>query len=147
MVWKPHTTVAAIVEDDGHFLMVRENTDQGEAYNQPAGHLEDNETLLEAVVRETREETAWSITPQSLVGIYQWKNPVTWQSFLRVCFHARQDAFDATRSLDKDIIEALWMTRKRLCAEDIMLRSPMVLRCIDDFLGGARYPLSLLNRL
>ena len=141
MSWNPEVTVAAIVELDGRFLMVEERVSGRLVLNQPAGHLEDRETLLEAAVRETREETAWRFHPEALVGVYLWRSPVTERSFLRFAFCGTVDDHQPTLPLDIGIVRALWMSHEQLLAQPARLRSPLVLRCLDDFLLGKRQPL------
>jgi len=149
MEWLAHSTVAAVIEHDGRYLMVEEMTRGGlQVFNQPAGHLEEGESLIQAVMRETREETAWRFEPEGLVGIYRWQVPPDGATYLRFCFHGRCHAHDPDQALDQGILRALWLTREALASGDPMrLRSPMVLRCIDDYLAGPNYPLSLLHDL
>lgn len=147
MVWKPHVTVAAVLERDGRFLLVEERVNGRAVINQPAGHLDDGESLLEAVARETREETRWRMEPTSVVGIYQRRNPRNGDTFLRVCFAGRLLAEEPEAALDEGILRPLWMTRDELERENGRLRSPMVLRSVEDYLAGQRHPLSLLSRL
>lgn len=144
MIWKPHATVAAIIEHDNKFLMVEELI-QGEAvFNQPAGHLEPDESIIDAVIRETREETAWQFVPKAVTGIYLWKHPDTGETFLRVAICGSCKNHDAQQPLDKEIIQSVWKSRHELVAEPEKLRSPMVINCIDDYLAGKRYPLDML---
>ena len=143
-LWKPHATVAAIVEDRGRFLMVEEIIDGQQVFNQPAGHLEPNESLIEAVIRETQEETARQFTPEYITGIYRWKQPAVDRSFLRFTFSGQCHHYDETQALDDGIVRALWMSREELAAHPEKLRSPMVLNCIDDYINGNHYPLDLL---
>jgi 8-oxo-dGTP pyrophosphatase MutT (NUDIX family) len=147
MIWKPHVTVAALMENDGRFLLVQERVSGKTVYNQPAGHLEPGETLLEAVIRETREETAWEFLPESLVGIYQWRHPEKEQTFLRVNFSGRGLQHDPESELDADIERTLWLTLEEIKSQRERLRSPMVLRSVEDYLAGVRYPLTLLSYL
>ena len=126
MSWNPEVTVAAIVERDGRFLMVEERIGGRLVLNQPAGHLEDRETLLEAVIRETREETAWRFQPEALVGIYLWRNPDNDRSFLRFAFCGTVDDHQPTQPLDTGIVRALWMSHEQLLAQPARLRSPLV---------------------
>ena len=147
MTWKPHTTVAAVIERDGQFLMVEEEIDGRVVFNQPAGHLDPNESLHTAVIRETREETAWSFVPQAITGIYLWQLDASQRTYLRVAFCGSCSNHDTQQKLDDDIIRAVWMTREELLAQSHKLRSPMVMRCIDDYLAGQRYPLELLIHL
>jgi ADP-ribose pyrophosphatase YjhB (NUDIX family) len=138
-------TVAAVVERDGRFLLVQERIAGQSVFNQPAGHLEDNESLVAAVIRETREETAWQFEPEGIIGIYRWREPVRQQTHVRVGFHGRLLSHDPTATLDDGIEQTLWLTPAELEQQRQRLRSPLVLRCIRDYLGGARYPLDLLN--
>ena len=147
MRWKPDITVAAVAERDGRFLVVEEHIGSQLVFNQPAGHLEDGESLVEATVRETLEETAWHFEPQALVGIYVWKHPDTQRTFIRVALCGEAARHDAGRPLDHGIVRAVWMPREQLAARPSRLRSPMVLRCIDDYLAGARYSLDALQYL
>ena len=137
-------TVAAIVERNGRFLMVEEETGQGVVLNQPAGHLEPGESLLEAVVRETLEETGYAFEPEALLGFYRWGHvdkPVT---FLRVAFFGSATDPAGPVTLDEGILATHWLTRDQLIAQPGRLRSPMVTRCIDDYLGGRRLELDCL---
>jgi ADP-ribose pyrophosphatase YjhB (NUDIX family) len=147
MAFKPDITVAAVVERDGWFLLVEEHIGTRLVLNQPAGHLEDNESLLDAVIRETLEESAWHFAPQSLVGVYLWKQPENNKSFLRVAIAGSVTHHEPQRRLDHGIERALWLTREQLVAKSSRLRSPMVLRCVDDYLGGARHSLDALQHL
>lgn len=142
-----HVTVAAIVEDKQRFLLVQEKI-QGElVYNQPAGHLEENETLVEAVIRECQEETAWLIEPQYITGIYQWTHPANQQTFLRVCFYGIQQEHSPQQALDEGIVEAVWLSQEALLSRQISLRSPLVTHCINDYLSGNKYPLELIRHI
>ncbi|MFW2373210.1 MAG: NUDIX hydrolase [Gammaproteobacteria bacterium] len=145
MIWKPHATVAAVIEQDGRFLMVEEKSEGLIVLNQPAGHLDPDESLIEAVIRETREETAWRFQPDAITGIYRWKQPHTERTFLRVTFCGQVDDLRSEQALDDGIIRAVWMTREQLIENQQQLRSPLVLRCIDDYLANTRYPLELLT--
>jgi 8-oxo-dGTP pyrophosphatase MutT (NUDIX family) len=138
--------VAAVVERDGRFLMVEEQVDGDLCLNQPAGHLEDGESLLQAVIRETLEETAWHFRPEALVGVYRWRHPGG-ETFLRFAFAGTVQDQDHARPLDPDIRRTLWLDRETLLAERARLRSPLVLHCVADYLAGRRYPLDLLQDL
>jgi len=139
--WNPEVTVAAVVERDHRFLVVEERISGRFVLNQPAGHLEDGESLVEAAVRETREETAWRFHPEALVGTYLWRSPVDGRSFLRFAFCGTVDDHRADQPLDTGIVRALWMSHEQLLAQPARLRSPMVLRCVQDYLLGKRQAL------
>jgi 8-oxo-dGTP pyrophosphatase MutT (NUDIX family) len=139
--WNPEVTVAAIVELDNRFLMVEERISGRLVLNQPAGHLEDRETLVEAVVRETREETAWRFHPEALVGTYLWRSPDSGRSFLRFAFCGRVDDHHPQQPLDNGIVRALFASHEQLLAQSSRLRSPLVLHCLQDYLLGKRQPL------
>lgn len=145
---RPRLTVAAIAERNGRFLLVEEHSAKnGLVLNQPAGHVEHGETLQDAVIRETFEETAWRFKPQTLVGVYLWKHPSGQSSYLRVCFAGTVGAHEPTVPLDEGIVRALWLSREELAVQGDRLRSPMVLKTIDDYLAGESYPLSVLKSL
>jgi 8-oxo-dGTP pyrophosphatase MutT (NUDIX family) len=145
MCWTPHATVATIVERDGRFLMVEEESDDQRVFNQPAGHVEEDETLVVAAVRETLEETGWQVRPDSLVGLYTYKAPSNGVTYYRFCFVATTLARAQDYQLDDDIIAAHWLSRDELEARRDQLRSPLVLQCIDDYLAGRRYPLEFVT--
>jgi 8-oxo-dGTP pyrophosphatase MutT (NUDIX family) len=147
MQWMPHATVAAIVEDQGKFLLVEEETDRGNRYNQPAGHLEDNESLLAAVVRETMEETAYTFHPEALLGIYHWKHEHNNSTYLRFAYIGRVSNHQATQALDEGIIRSVWMTAEEMRNQAMLMRSPQVLTCVEDYLAGKRYPLDTITHL
>jgi 8-oxo-dGTP pyrophosphatase MutT (NUDIX family) len=144
MIWTPRVTVAAVIEQDGRFLLVREHRGGRRVFNQPAGHLEDEESLLEAVVRETLEETAWQFEPEAVIGIYRWRHPQQQETYLRVSFAGRCTAHLSERPLDPDIEGVSWLGIDEIRTRRDELRSPLVLRSIDDYLGGSAHPLSLL---
>jgi 8-oxo-dGTP pyrophosphatase MutT (NUDIX family) len=143
MAFKPDVTVAAVIEREARFLIVRERIRGRIVLNQPAGHVEDGETLLEAVMRETLEETAWGFVPEALLGIYQWRSP-RGHSTLRIAFCGSVHGFDAARKLDPPVIATHWLTREELATRGTVLRTPLVLRCIDDYRRGVRLPLEAL---
>jgi 8-oxo-dGTP pyrophosphatase MutT (NUDIX family) len=147
MVWKPDVTVAAVAERDGQFLFVEERASGRVVLNQPAGHLEDAETLLEAVVRETLEETAWDFRPRAVVGVYVWRPAHLSRTFLRIAFCGELLSHDPSRTLDRGILRTRWLPRDALIATQARLRSPLVLQCVDDYLAGVRHPLSLIRHL
>jgi 8-oxo-dGTP pyrophosphatase MutT (NUDIX family) len=141
MVWTPRVTVASIVERDGRFLCVAEEAEGVRVLNQPAGHLEPGEGLAAAAIRETLEETGLDFSPCALVGVYRWVHPGNGDTYLRFAFSGEAGG-ETARPLDPDILEACWLTRAEISQSQ--LRSPLVLRGIDDYLAGRRYPLDLL---
>jgi len=141
MSWNPEVTVAAVVLREDRFLVVEERIAGQLVLNQPAGHLEPGETLLAAVIRETREETAWRFTPRFLVGTYLWRSPRDGRGFLRFAFCGEVDDHRPSQPLDRGIVRATWIPGHDLAAQPARLRSPLVMRCIDDFLSGQRLPL------
>ena len=145
MIWKPNVTVAAVIERDGKFLLVEENSGGAVVLNQPAGHWDEGESLIEAVVRETLEESAWHFSPQALVGIYHWAHARKGITYLRFAFTGRLEDHESGRRLDDGIRRALWLTLDEVKAQAHRHRSPQVQRCIDDYLTGQRYPLSLIK--
>lgn len=145
--WKPHATVAAIVEKNGQFLLVEETTDRGNRFNQPAGHLEDNETIIEAVIRETLEETSYRFTPQALLGVYHWKHEHNDTTYLRFAFIGEASHHQPTLTLDDGIIRAVWMSIDEIREKADLMRSPQVITCIEDYLNGQRYPLAVITHL
>lgn len=147
MTWRPDLTVAAIVQRDDRFLFVEERIGGQLVFNQPAGHVEDGESILDAVVRETLEETAWHFQPRHLLGLYQWRSAETGRSFLRVAISGDVSGHEPQRALDHGIIAVHWLTREQLLAQQPRLRSPLVLACIDDHLAGRRHDLSALSHL
>lgn len=147
MPWKPDVTVAAVVEQDGKFLFVEERAGGRVVLNQPAGHLENGETFFTAVARETLEETGWTFVPESIVGLYVWQPEHLARTFLRVAFTGRLAGHDPSRPLDHGILRTRWLDRDQLLAAQPKHRSPLVLRCVDDYLTGTRYPLELVAHL
>ena len=147
MVWKPDVTVAAVVERDGKFLFVEERASGRIVLNQPAGHLERGETFLHAVARETLEETGWTFVPREVVGVYVWQPSTSRRTFLRVAFCGRlAGTIRHARSITASCARA-GSTASRLMAAEARHRSPLVARCVDDYVGGVRYPLDLLTHL
>ncbi|MDH5444266.1 MAG: NUDIX hydrolase [Gammaproteobacteria bacterium] len=142
-----HVTVAAVIEQDERFLLVEELI-QGEVrYNQPAGHLEENETLYDAVIRETLEETAAYFTPTHVTGMYQWTQPESRQTFMRISFCGELGTFEEGRQLDEGIIRPVWLTLEEIKQCQPQHRSPLVLECIYDYQQGHRYPLELIKHI
>jgi len=146
-IWKPSVTVAAVIERDNRFLLVEEETSDGIRFNQPSGHLDPNESLTDAVARETLEEAAHDFTATAMIGLYmsRYVSSRTGRevTYLRFAF-AGELGRAHDRPLDKGILRTLWMTREELIASREKHRSPLVLRCVDDYLAGKRAPLSLL---
>ena len=136
-------TVAAVAQRDGRFLVVEEQADGGLRLNQPAGHLEPGETLVAAAAREALEETAYRFTPESLLGVYRWRNPQG-ITYVRFAFVGQAAGPEPGRALDQGIVRALWLTPDELQAERARHRSPLVYRCVEDYLAGRRFPLELL---
>ncbi len=145
MLWKPSVTVAAVIERDGRFLLVEENIDGRRVLNQPAGHLDPGESLAAACAREALEETAHRVTPTALVGVYRWHYAAKDITFLRFTFSCTVDAFEEGRGLDKEIVRTHWLSPEELKARSDLHRSPLVLKCVEDYLAGRRYPLALFS--
>lgn len=145
-IWKPNVTVAAVIERGGRFLLVEEHTSDGVRFNQPAGHLDPGESLAEGVVRETLEETAYSISPTALLGIYQYRRDGADVTYLRFAFVGDINGHEPDRPLDDGIIRAAWFTPEEIRASRARHRSPLVVRCLEDYLAGRRYPLALITR-
>ena len=145
MSWNPHITVATVVEDQGRFLLVEELSDGKAVFNQPAGHLEADESLLQAALRETLEETGWEVELTAVTGIYLYTAPSNGVTYQRVCFAAKPLRHLPESPLDEGIIGPQWLTREELAAQPERWRSELVLRCIDDYLTGERHSLSLIR--
>ncbi len=136
--WLPRVTVATVIEQNGRFLMVEEDIYGEKILNQPAGHLEPNETLVEAAIRETLEETGWHIKIDHLIEFSQWTSPNSKNHYLRSCFAGKAIEFDPNQTLDEGIICAQWMSRDEVAANSHRLRSPLVLHHIDHHIRGKR---------
>jgi 8-oxo-dGTP pyrophosphatase MutT (NUDIX family) len=143
----PDITVAAVTETDGRFLVVEERINRRLVFNQPAGHVERGETLLAAVVREVREETAWGFQPQALIGVYLWRNPSSGRATMRFAFTGTVADHKAHQPLDRGIVCTHWLSRADLMEREQRLRSPLVLRCVEDYLDGTRLPLDPVAEL
>ena len=144
-VWRPSVTVAAVIERDGRFLFVEEAIDGRRVLNQPAGHLDPGESLLQACAREVMEETAHAFTPEALVGVYRWKYEPKDLTYLRFCFSGKALSFDESRKLDKEIVALHWLSFQELKERKSEHRSPLVQKCVEDYLAGRRYPLEVLS--
>lgn len=145
MSLRPDLTVAAIVERNGQFLLVEERIGQRLVFNQPAGHVERGEQLTTAVSREALEETAWTFEPEYLVGVYFWDQPEKQRTYMRFAFAGQVIEHHPQRRLDRGIERAVWLSHEQIRANGPRLRSPMVLRCIEDYVAGRRYPLEFVR--
>jgi len=147
MRWTPHATVATIIEQDGKFLCVEEHSSSQQqlVINQPAGHIEPNETFIQAAIRETQEETGWTVEPTALLGMYVYTAPSNDITYHRYCFIAKAIRHDPDQPLDTGIERALWLSRDQLLSQKENLRSPMVIKCIDDYLAGRHFPLDFIT--
>lgn len=144
-IWKPNVTVAAVIERDGHFLLVEEETEDGLRFNQPAGHLDEGESLVDACAREALEETAWHFRPTAVVGVYQWPRPKRDITYLRFAFAGDLGDEEAGRQLDTGILRAVWLTPVEIEATQARHRSPLVWQCVQDYRAGRRFPLELIR--
>ncbi|GAB4355036.1 MAG: NUDIX hydrolase [Methylohalobius crimeensis] len=145
MVWKPNVTVAAVVERDGRYLLVEEEIEGRRVWNQPAGHLEEGESLLQAAAREVLEETGWRFEPRTLVAVQLYRVPDAALTFLRFTFTGKLYAHDPDRPLDEGIIAARWLSRAEIEHRRDELRSPLVMEAIAAYEQGQRFPLAALQ--
>ena len=147
--WKPNVTVAAIIERGGKFLLVEEHSADGLRLNNPAGHLDPGESLVAACAREVLEETAHHFRPTALLGVYmsRTRRPATGHdiTYLRFAFCGELGEEEPGRALDTGIVRTLWQTPEELRASQPRHRSPLLLRCVDDYLAGQRFPLEALH--
>ena len=141
---RPVITVATIAERDGRFLVIEEETRVGLRLNQPAGHVEVGESIAAAAARETLEEAAWQVDPTALVGVYHWQSPL-YGTYVRFTFAATPRRHERSRPLDRGIVRALWLTYDEIAARRSMHRSPFVLRSLDDYRAGCRWPLGIIS--
>ena len=144
MTWEPHVTVACIVEKNGEFLIVEEESYGKRVYNQPAGHVESGETLIEAAIRETKEETGWKVEPIALLGMYVYTSSHNQVTYYRTCFIADAIEHDPFQALDDGIIQALWLSPEVINADPSRCRSPVVYKSINDYLKGQHFPLNCI---
>lgn len=146
MIWKPNVTVAAIIEQDGKYLLVEEEPEAGSGLflNQPAGHLDPGESIMQGAIRETLEETAYTFVPEYVLGIYQWHSQRVDTTYLRFAFGGRVTSHDPERVLDHGILRATWFGLDEIHHMIGRHRSPLVMQCIQDHIAGKRYPLELL---
>ena len=146
MIWTPRLTVAAVIETDGKFLMVEERKDARTVYNQPAGHVENQESIQDAIIREVKEETAWDFTPEYIVGFYKWRKQDIDTTFIRLCFAGSVAHHDPEQALDDGILAANWFSHEEITAIDAQrMRSPMVRQCLDDYRRNIKYPLEMIS--
>ncbi len=141
-VWYPHLTVAAVIEREGRFLCVEEHPRHDNVINQPAGHVEKDEPVEQAIRREVLEETGFEFHPEAIVGLYYFTG-TNRVSYLRICFHGPVAARQYPGPIDPEITACHWLSLEQLKSQK--LRSPLVLNCINDYLAGQRYPLNLIN--
>jgi len=144
MIWTPHATVATIVEKDGKFLFVEEIADGQRVLNQPAGHVDEREPILQAALRETLEETGWEVEITELVGIYTYTAPHNQVTYYRFCYAANPVRAVPGAELDQDIIGPVWLSPEELLARKDQWRSPLIMKCLQDYLNGRRFPLDLV---
>jgi len=142
MRWCPHATVATVIEKDNKYLLVRELSAGKEVYNQPAGHIDEGELIATAAIRETLEETRWTVELEHIVGMYVYNAPNN-TTYHRICFAAKAISEDPSLDLDTGIIQAEWLTWEEICQLD-NLRSPLVKKCIEDYRAGKEYPLDFI---
>ncbi len=148
MVWTPHGTVATIIEKDGKFLLVKELASSGkEVFNQPAGHIEADESVFDAAIRETLEESGYTVSLDNFVGFYIYKAPSNNVTYHRYCFSASIESYDPTAELDKGIIEACWLTLEEIRSQPEKMRSPLILKCIEDYIERQHMPLDIIYEL
>ena len=146
-VIRPAVTVATVVERAGRFLLIEERTRQGLRLNQPAGHVEAGESLVSAAARETLEEAAWRVDPTALVGVYHWGPGPSGTAFVRFTFAAAPRTHEVDRPLDAGIVRAMWLTYEEVAERRAAHRSPLVMRSLDDYRAGRRWPLGLIANL
>jgi 8-oxo-dGTP pyrophosphatase MutT (NUDIX family) len=144
-IWRPSVTVAAVIERGGRFLLVEEEVEGRRVLNQPAGHLDPDESLVAACRREVLEETAHHFAPRALVGVYRWHYAAKDVTFLRFCFCGDIEGFEEGRALDRGIVAARWLSLDELVGKKAQHRSPLVEKCVRDFLAGKRFPLDLFS--
>ncbi|NWA04757.1 NUDIX hydrolase [Pseudomonas gingeri] len=145
MEWQPHITVATVVEDNGRFLLVEELQNGQAVFNQPAGHLDPDESLNEAAIRETLEETGWDVELTGVIGIYLYTAPSNGVTYQRVCFAGKPLRHHPDYRLDEGIIGPRWLTRDELLVLRPQWRSELIIRCIDDYRAGPPHSLELIR--
>ena len=147
MKWSPHITVASVLEREKQFLFVEERIDGRLVLNQPAGHWEQGESIVQASIRETLEETAWHYKPSYLIGIYHWIHPGSKETYLRFCFAGDLLNYEPDRHLDDGIEQAIWLDYQQLDERNNDHRSPLVMQCVNDYIKGQRFELTLLQNI
>ncbi len=145
--WTPHVTVATVTERNGRFLFVEESVNDELVINQPAGHWEEGETLMQAAIRETYEETGWHVELTGVLGLYEHQPVELDYAFLRICFAAKPIEHDASHVMEQSIKRWFWMDQHELRGEIFRHRSPMVQQCVEDYWTSTRFPLKLINHL
>lgn len=147
MIWKPNVTVAAIIEQNGKYLLVEEEPEAGSGFflNQPAGHLDPGESIIHGAIRETLEETAYTFVPEYLLGIYQWHSQRVDTTYLRFAFYGHVTQHDPERTLDSGILRAAWFSLDEINQMNHRHRSPLVMQCIQDHIAGKQYSMELLT--
>ena len=144
-LWSPHITVAAVIERGGRYLLVEEETEAGQQFNQPAGHWEAGESLQQGSVREALEETAYHFQPEFLLGVYLWTHPLKGMTYLRFAFGGQVAGHEPERPLDEGIVRAVWLTPAEIEASRERHRSPLVWQCVQDHMAGRRLPLDSIH--
>jgi 8-oxo-dGTP pyrophosphatase MutT (NUDIX family) len=144
MSWALHVTVATIVEQDDRYLLVHEHSEENLVYNQPAGHLEPNETLAQAAIRETMEETGWLVEPTAILGCTLFTSPYNQVTYYRTTFIAKAISHDPKLALDDGIIEAVWLSYEEILEKKAEMRSPVVLQDIEKYRSGQRISLDAI---
>ncbi len=144
-MWKPHATVACVIEQDGKFLFVEEMSHGIRVINQPAGHLEDGEAIIAGALREVIEETAWHVEITAFIGFYVYRPPQNESTYHRYCFAAKPINKIENQALDSDIIQTHWLSYDEMLSEAYNLRSPLVRTAVEDYIAGKRYPLDLIH--
>jgi len=142
--WSPHVTVATVIEHEGRFLLVEEEAPEGRVFNQPAGHLDPDETLLEAALRETREETGCEVVLEGILGIALYTSPLNGVTYHRTAFYGSLLQENPGAALDPEIVAVHWLSPEEMLAQSARMRSPLVIASVEQYLAGARWPLDVI---